>query len=176
LQLYTFTFSDTPVSALATNFSVPPLTPFTNQLLASFTNGVLNSPTNNFTAFINWGDNSTNSGVIVTNLLGHKEVRGSHTYTNSGEYPVYVTVQSALGASATVVCTSTVPPSLSLTRSGTNNSLGWPAWAFAYKLLSNTNVTGTNWTALTNLSFLVAYENVVTNGTVNSNLYFRLKK
>jgi cyclophilin family peptidyl-prolyl cis-trans isomerase len=176
LQLYTFTFGDTPDSALPTSFSVPPLTPVSNQLLASFTNGVPNSPASNFTAFINWGDNSTNSGVIVSNLLGRKEVHGAHTYTNSGEYPVYVTIQSALGASATVVCTSTVPPSLTLTRSGTNNSLRWPAWAFAFKPLSNTNVAGTNWTTVTNPSSLVAYENVVTNGTANSNLYFRLKK
>jgi len=74
------------------------------------------------------------------------------------------------------VCTSTVPPSLSLTRLGTNNSVGWPAWAFAYQLLSNTNLASTNWGAITNLSSLVAYQNVVTNGTTNSKLFFQLKK
>ena len=72
--------------------------PFTNLLLATFTNGVPNSATNNFIALINWGDNSTNSGVIVTNSIGRKEVRGSHTYTNAGNYPVYLTLQSAFGA------------------------------------------------------------------------------
>jgi len=176
LQLYTFTFGDTPVSALVTNFIAPARAPFSNQLIATFTNGVPNSSTNNFSAFINWGDNSTNSGVITTNSLGRKEVRGSHTYTNSGDYPVYLTLQSALGASATVVCTSTVLPSLSLTRSKTNNSVSWPAWAFAYQLLSNTNLARTNWVAITNLPSLVAYQNIVTNGTANSNLFFRLKK
>jgi hypothetical protein len=176
LQLYTFTFGDTPVSALATNFIAPALVPFSNQLIATFTNGVPNSSTNNFSAFINWGDNSTNSGVITTNSLGRKEVRGSHRYTNSGDYPVDITLQSTLGASATLVCTSTVPPSLSLTRLGTNNSIGWPAWAFAYQLLSNTNLTSMNWVTITNLSSLVAYQNVVTNSTANSGLFFRLKK
>jgi hypothetical protein len=175
-QLYTFAFGDTAIYATPTNFIAPALAPLSNQLLATFTNGVANSSPTNFSAFINWGDNATNSGVIMTNSLGRKEVRGSHTYTNSGDYPVYVAIQSTLGASSTAVCTSTVPPSLSLARVGTNNSLSWPAWAFAYQPLSNTNFTGTNWVAMTNLSTLVAYQNIVTNGTGNSNLFFRLRK
>jgi hypothetical protein len=175
-QAYAFAFGDTVINAIASNFIAPALEPFSNQLVATFTNGVPNSPTNNFTAFINWGDNSTNSGVIMTNLLGRKEVRGSHMYTNSGDYPVYITIRSTLGASATVVSTSTVPPSLSLTRLGTNNSFGWPAWAFAYQLLSNTNLSSTDWVAITNIASLVAYQNVVTNGTANTNSLFRLKK
>jgi hypothetical protein len=174
LQFYNFSFGDTPVSARATNFTVPALALFSNQLVATFTNGIPNSSTNSFGALINWGDNSTNSGVIMTNSLGLKEVRGSHMYTNSGDYPVYISIQSTLGASATVVSTSTVPPSLSLTRSGTNNSVNWPAWAFAYHLLSNTNAAGTNWVTITNLASLVGYQNVVTNSTANSNLFFWL--
>ena len=113
-----FTFGDTPISAQGTNFTAFALMPFTNQLLATFTNGVPNSPTNNFTAFINWGDNSTNSGVIVTNLNGRKEVLGSHTYTNAGDYPIYLTIQSTFGASATVVSTAMFRPALSLARAG----------------------------------------------------------
>jgi cyclophilin family peptidyl-prolyl cis-trans isomerase len=175
-QTYTVAFGDTAINANSTNFIAPALAPFSNQLIATFTNGVPNSSTNSFSAFINWGDNSISSGVIKTNSLGRKEVRGSHTYTNSGDYPVYTTIQSALGASATVVCTSTVPPSLSLTRMGTNNSAGWPAWAFAYHLLSNTNLKSANWGAVTNLASLVAYQNVVTNGTTNSNVFFLLNK
>jgi cyclophilin family peptidyl-prolyl cis-trans isomerase len=175
-QLVTFAVGDTPVSANATNFVAPPLTPFTNQLLTMFTNGVPNSSPTNFTAFINWGDNSTNSGSITTNTLGIKEVLGSHIYTNSGDYPIYITIQSVLGASSTVVCTSTVPPSVSLTRSGTANTIGWPAWAFSYQLLSNTNLGTMNWAAVTNISALVGYENVVTNSTVNPDLFFRLRR
>ena len=175
-QSYTFAFGDTVIHATPTNFVAEALAPFSNQLLATFTNGVHNSSITNFSAFINWGDNSTNNGVITTNLAGGKEIRGSHTYTNSGSYPIYTTIQSYLGASATVVSTSTVPPRLSLARAGTNNTVAWPAWAFAYQLLSNTNVSGTNWVAITNLSSLVAYQNVVTNGTTSSNLFLRLKK
>ena len=175
-QAYTFAFGDTAINAIATNFIAQPLALFSNQLLAIFTNGVPNSSTNNFSAFINWGDNATNSGVITTNLLGLKEVRGSHIYTNSGDYPVYLTIQSTLGASASVVSTATVPPSLSLKQFGTNNSVVWPAWAAAYQLQSNTNLATTNWVAITNLSSLVGYQNVVTNGTTNSSFFLRLKK
>jgi cyclophilin family peptidyl-prolyl cis-trans isomerase len=105
-QTYTFAFGDTPIAALGTNFVA--LSPFSDQVLATFTNGVPNSPTDSFSAFINWGDNVTNSGVIATNLGGWKEVHGSHTYINGGDYPIYVTIQSSLGASATVVSIAAV--------------------------------------------------------------------
>ena len=176
LQIYTFAFGDTPISAQANNFIAYSLTPFTNQLLASFTNGVPNSSPTNFTAFINWGDNFTNSGVINTNSLGLKQVLGYHVYTNSGDYPVYITIQSTLGASSTVVCTSSVPPSVSLTRYGTANTISWLAWAFAYQLQSNTNLSNSNWLTVTNLSGLTGYQNVVANTSTFSNLFFRLKR
>jgi cyclophilin family peptidyl-prolyl cis-trans isomerase len=175
-QIYTFAFGDTVISAIPTNFTATALMPFTNLLLATFTNGVPNSATNNFTAFINWGDNSTNGGLIVTNLAGWKEVRGSHTYTNAGNYPVYLTLQSIYGASATVVCTGSVPPVVSLMRIGTNNVVSWPAWATDYQLQSATNVAGPNWPAVTNFFVLTGYDSVVTNSTTNGAFFFRLKK
>jgi cyclophilin family peptidyl-prolyl cis-trans isomerase len=175
-QTYSFISGDTAITTLGTNFVAAPQSPFTNQLLTTFTNGVANSAVTNFTAFINWGDNSTNSGVIVTNASGRKEVRGSHTYTNSGSYPIYATITSRLGAEATVVATATVPPALSLTRFAATNLIQWPAWAANFQAQSNTNLNGTNWTTLTNLSGLVGYENVITNTTTSSNLYFRLKR
>ena len=173
---YTFAFGDTPVSAQATNFTALALTSFTNQLLATFTNGVPNSAITNFSAFINWGDNSTNSGVIVTNLLNQKEVLGAHIYTNAGDYPVYITIQSYLGAAATVVSTASVPPSVSLTTAGTNSIVAWPAWATDYQLQSATNLAGANWQAVSNFAALNGYSSVVTNSTTNTTLFFRLEK
>jgi cyclophilin family peptidyl-prolyl cis-trans isomerase len=49
-QAYTFAFGDTVINAIATNFIAPALAPFSNQLIATFTNGVANSSTNNFSA------------------------------------------------------------------------------------------------------------------------------
>jgi PKD repeat protein len=103
-------------------------------------------------------------------------VRGSHTYTNAGNYPVYLTVQSLFGASATVVSTASVPPVVSLTRTGTNNVVRWPAWATDYQLQSTTNVAAPNWPAVTNFPALTGYDSVTTNSTTNGACFFRLKK
>ena len=102
-QIYTFVFGDTPVSGQSRLVPVLASVPFTNELLATFTNGVPGSAGTNFTAFINWGDNSTNSGTVTTNAAGQKGVLGSHAYSYPGTYPVYVQVQSAIGARATIL-------------------------------------------------------------------------
>jgi cyclophilin family peptidyl-prolyl cis-trans isomerase len=175
-QLVTFAVGDSAISALATNFIAQSLVSFTNQLLGTFTNGFANSPAGNFTASINWGDNSLSAGLITTNSNGRKEVRGSHTYTNSGHYPIYVAIQSTLGAQATAVATAYVQPSLNLARSSLTNILRWPAWACDYQLQSHTNLATGNWVTLTNLPTLAGYEQVLTNVSAGSNGYFRLKR
>lgn len=174
-QTYSFAFGDAVISTVATNFTVPALVSFTNQLVATFTNGVLNSAATNFSAAINWGDNSISSGIITTNL-NWKEVRGAHTYTNAGSYPVYVTIQSALGVTATVVSTADVPPTMTLTRAGTDNTARWPAWAADYRVQTNGGLTAANWGTLSNFPALTGYDLVLTNGTTNANFYFRLRK
>ncbi len=174
-QTITFAVGDTALTAFATNFVVPALISFTNQLVATFTNGVANSTADNFAASINWGDNSISSAIIATNL-NWKEVRGAHTYTNAGTYPVYVTIQSALGITATVVATASVPPSLTLARTGTNNTLRWPAWATDYRVQTNASLAAANWGTLSNFSSLNGYDNVLTNSSTNGSFYFRLKQ
>jgi hypothetical protein len=176
LQKYTFAVGDTPISAEATNFTAQAFMPFTNQLMATFTNGVPGTDVTNFTAFVNWGDNSTNSGVIVTNLIGQLEVLGAHTYTNAGTYPVYITIESYLGAAATVVSTASVPPGLSLTTAGTNNVITWPAWATDYQLQSVSDLADVNWQAISNFPALNGYDSVVTNSTTNGVLFYQLIK
>jgi cyclophilin family peptidyl-prolyl cis-trans isomerase len=175
-QKYTFVFGETPIVAQATNFTAFTLMPFTNQLMATFTNGVSGSDVTNFIAFINWGDNLTNSGVILTNESNQKEVFGAHTYTNAGNYPVYITIQSYLGVSVTAVATVSVLPDISLTVAGTNNVVAWPAWAMDYQLQSSTNLAGSSWQDVSNFSSLNGYDSVVTNSTTNGVLFYRLKK
>ncbi len=102
-QLFTFVFGDTPITGQSNQVAALASVPFTNVLLATFTNGVPGSAGTNFSAFINWGDNSTNRGAVTTNSAGQKGVLGSHAYAYPGTYPVYVRVQSAIGASATIL-------------------------------------------------------------------------
>ena len=175
-QVYTFVFGDTPIAAQPA--AIAPQLPgaFTNLLLATFTNGVAGSAVTNFTAAINWGDDALTAGVITTNAARLKQVFGAHTYTNSGDYPVYITIQSTLGVTATVSNTLTVMPPLKLKRTGTNNVITWPAWAYAYQVLANTNLATTNWVAVTNLAGLSGFQNVVSNSGTASKGFFRLKK
>jgi cyclophilin family peptidyl-prolyl cis-trans isomerase len=178
-QTYTFGAGDTAISASGSNFVASVLATFTNQLLATFTNGIPNSAASNFTATINWGDNSVTGGVVQTNVLGRKEVRGAHTYTNAGNYPVLVSITSYLGANATVTSTAVVPPALTLSRAGTNSMLRWPAFAFDYQLQSNTNLSSsssTNWVTLSNPVTLSGYDNLATNSSGGTNRFFRLKR
>jgi len=175
-QAYTFVFGDTPIVAQAASVTPQKAGVFTNLLLATFTNGVAGSAVTNFSAAINWGDDIITAGVITTNTAKSKLVSGSHAYANSGDYPVYVTLQSTLGVTATVSNTITVMPSLALARTGTNNVIGWPAWAFAYGVQSNTNLATTNWVAVTNVSILNGFQNTVSNTPPAGHAFFRLKK
>ncbi len=171
-----FTFGDTPISAQAS--ATPPqwTGTFTNLLLATFTNGIAGSAATNFTASIQWGDDSITAGAITTNTARMKLVLGSHTYTNSGVYPIAITIQSGLGVTAVVSNAVTVVPSLSLTRTGPNLAVAWPAWAYQYGLQSSSNLTGAAWTSVTNSSVLAGFQNVVSNTALPGNLFFRLKQ
>jgi cyclophilin family peptidyl-prolyl cis-trans isomerase len=175
-QQYTFVFGDTPIDARATNFIATAQIAFTNQLLATFTNGVPGSDATNFTASINWGDNTTNNGVILSNANGWKEVRGSHTYTNAGTYPIYLKIQSQLGVAVTVISTASVPPSLQLSHAGSADTISWPAWATEYQLQSADALTGTGWQAVSNFPALNGYTSIVTNSATGRAVFFRLKK
>jgi hypothetical protein len=137
---------------------------------------VAGSAVTNFSASINWGDSSITTALITTNLARQKQVLGAHTYTNSGEYPIYITIQSSLGATATVSNILMVAPALQLSHIGTNNIVAWPAWAYAYQLQSATNVAAPNWLGVTNLSKLVGFQNVVSNPAPASKGFFHLKK
>jgi cyclophilin family peptidyl-prolyl cis-trans isomerase len=173
---YYFTFGDTPINAQAS--PTPPQLPgtFTNLLLATFTNGVAGSAITNFTASVQWGDDSITAAVIATNIARMKEVLGSHTYTNSGIYPIAITIQSGLGVTAVVSNAVTVVPSLSLEPMGPNMEVTWPAWAYGFGLQSSSNLAGAVWTGVTNYPALDGFQNVVTNTASPGNLFFRLKE
>ena len=175
-QLFTFAFGDTQISALPASFVTQAGRAFTNQLLATFTNRVPASAPGSFTASINWGDNSTNAATIATNAAGHKEVRGAHIYTNSGDYPVQITIRSALGAQAVVTSTAIVPPALSYTRAGNTNRLQWPSWAAGYQMQSHTNLATPHWLPLTDPPALNGYDNVLSHTNTASREFFRLKR
>jgi len=78
-----------------------------NEIVATFTdpNGV--EPVGNYSATINWGDSSTTTGSIsVAN--GVFTVTGSHAYSQTGSYPVTVTINHGTAPSVTVTSVSNV--------------------------------------------------------------------
>ena len=173
---YNFTFGDTPINAQVSVLPSQSPGTFTNLLLATFTNGVAGSAVTNFTASVQWGDDSITAAVITTNLARMKQVYGSHTYTNSGVYPIAITIQSGLGVTTVVSNAVTVAPSLSLTSAGTNIEVAWPAWAYQYGLQTSSNLTGSVWAGVTNYAALSGFQNVVSNTASPGNHFFRLKE
>jgi cyclophilin family peptidyl-prolyl cis-trans isomerase len=175
-RTFYFTFGDTPINAQA---SVPPPQwpgTFTNLLLATFTNGVSGSAVTNFTASIQWGDDSITAASIATNSARMKTVLGAHSYTNSGVYPIAITIQSGLGVTAVVTNAITVVPSASAMNLGSNIEVAWPAWAYQYGLQSCSNLLAPVWISVTNPVALVGFQNVMSNTPSSGNLFYRLKK
>ncbi len=88
------------------------------------------------------GDNSTNGGRHYHQFVQPERSLWVAHLHQRGNYPVYVSIQNYLGAATTVVSTASVPPSLSLTATGANNIVSWPAWATDYQLQSATRPRG----------------------------------
>ncbi|HXB58362.1 MAG TPA: peptidylprolyl isomerase [Candidatus Acidoferrales bacterium] len=176
VMTYYITFGDTSINAQAS--VVAPQLPgtYTNLLLATFTNGVAGSAVTNFAASIQWGDDSITAGVITTNLARMKEVLGSHTYTNSGTYPIAIAIQSVMGVTVVVSNTVTVVPPLSLTPAGQSMQVAWPAWAYQFGLQDSSNLAESVWADVTNYPALAGFQNVVSNTASSGNLFFRLKQ
>jgi hypothetical protein len=64
----------------------------------------------NFSATIDWGDGQTTAGTISTTASGSFVVSGTHTYTEDGTFPIFVTVGDTDGATATAQSTAVNTP------------------------------------------------------------------
>ncbi len=177
-QFITVVFGDTPIAGQANATTVLAGAPFTNVLLATFTNGVPGSATTNFAALINWGDNTLTTARITTNGTGQKLVLGAHAYTFPGVYPVYITVQSSVGATATVLSQVTAIPTLPKLVLGAPPVLGPGGFGFSLQNIAglngviqiSTNLKG--WTTLTNFTGTEATLNFRDAGATNSSRRF----
>ncbi|MCO5052665.1 MAG: peptidylprolyl isomerase [Verrucomicrobiae bacterium] len=175
-QRYRFAVGDTAIRATPTAFIAQPQQSFSNQLLAVFTNGIPNSPPGNFTAIINWGDNTLTTNSVVAGSGGLKEVRGAHTYVQSGHYPIRITIQSTLGATTEVVSAAYVAPSLTLARYGAVDVLHWPAWAADYQVQISADLRAPAWSNLPEFPTLNGYEMWLTNTTPQPAAFYRLRR
>jgi hypothetical protein len=95
-----------PLSAVVMNPSATEGQLFTGPV-AFFTDNRRPANAANFVAVIDWGDGTTNSGLLVPSGGGLK-VFGSHSYAEGGAYPISVTIQSQDSQTATASGTAAV--------------------------------------------------------------------
>lgn len=75
-----------------------------------------------------------------------------------------------------VLLNQTFPP-LQISKSGDNNILKWPTYAFGFQLQTTTNCADTNsWSAVAGNPAVVGTQNVLTNTTTENVRYYRLKR
>jgi len=103
--------------------------PLNNQPVATFTDGTPLGGIGDFTATINWGDNTTSAGTIA--LVSHGSasstynVMAGHTYAAAGNYTLVVMVGdvSSGGSTVTVTDNVTVQSNIVLVSSTTSGAL-----------------------------------------------------
>jgi len=76
--------------------------------LASFTDADPNGSVADYSATINWGDQTSSAGIVTANGSGAFVVSGSHVYAEEGSYAVTVTLGDAGGANATTTSSAGV--------------------------------------------------------------------
>ena len=97
----------TPIGATAIFFAgVQPGAPV---VIGSFLDSNPNAVPGNFTATITWGNGQTSSGVITASTTtGLFLVSGTNLYTNTGIYPISISVKDNLGDSINITSTALV--------------------------------------------------------------------
>jgi hypothetical protein len=88
--------------------------------IATFTDGNPSATAGDFTAIINWGDNTTSPGTVVANTGGPGFVVNgpAHTYLDEGTFPVTVTISDKGGNTATATTPATMADTDVLTAAG----------------------------------------------------------
>jgi hypothetical protein len=97
----------TPIGATAT--FVTGVQPGTPVPIGSFLDSNPNAVPGNFTATITWGNGQSSSGVVTASTTtGLFVVSGTNLYTNTGIYPILISVQDNLGDSINITSTALV--------------------------------------------------------------------
>jgi hypothetical protein len=100
--------SDAALTATAVSTTATACKPFEGTV-ATFTDADPNGAIGDYTATINWGDNSQQTGgIIQVNSPSGFKVLDSHKYKTPGTYSVTVTINDQGGSSATATSTITV--------------------------------------------------------------------
>jgi cyclophilin family peptidyl-prolyl cis-trans isomerase len=92
----TATVNEAALSATGVAVNAVQDTAFTRVPVATFTDANLNAGQGDFTASINWGDNTpATTGIITAQGAGMFTVLGNHTYANPGSFNISVNITDA---------------------------------------------------------------------------------
>src|SRR5205823_963115 len=86
----TATVNDAPLSASGTSLDATNGIAISNAIVAHFTDANPGATGDEFSATINWGDESVSSGTVQDGGGGGFNVRGTHTYTAPGRDSILV--------------------------------------------------------------------------------------
>ena len=106
----TATVADAPLTGTGKTIGAVRGAAFT-LVVASFLDADPTGQVGDFSATINWGDNTApTSGTVSVNSGGGFNVTGAHTYANTGSFSIGVTINDVGGSTATANSTATVSP------------------------------------------------------------------
>ncbi|HLJ96699.1 MAG TPA: peptidylprolyl isomerase [Gemmataceae bacterium] len=122
-ELITVGVGDQQIVATAMPVSATEGAPSNTVTVATFIDQDPNPVASDFTASINWGDDHVSAGTVTLGSGGMLTVTGTNTYKEAGTFPVKVTINDRLGATATTTSTATVADA-ALTAQGVAVSAG----------------------------------------------------
>jgi hypothetical protein len=104
----TVNVADAAVSATGTTLAATEGQAFTGMVVASFTDADPLGTATDYTATIDWGDGTTNTGSVASDGSGGFQVSGTHTYAEEGTNSVTVSIADLGGSTATASSTVNV--------------------------------------------------------------------
>ncbi len=138
--------TDAGITAVAQNVSGSAWSTLSGVQVATFSDPNPYSQPGNFQATIDWGDGTFTPGV-VSGGSGSFSVNGSHTYEDSGPFPVSVNIFDRIGgATANVSGTATLSGAVSAVAIDFEATVGTSAGTVQVSTFTGT--TGTSYTAL----------------------------
>jgi RHS repeat-associated protein len=159
------TINDAVLTPTGRTLSATTGLPLSAATLATFTDANTTSPVTDFTALVNWGDNTPVTAGPVTGSAGSYTVFGGHLYATANTYNVVVTIMDVDGQTVTANSTITVSnPSAALNVNAISATEG-SSWTNTAAVFTPAAGTGGH----TFVATLGWGDGAVTYGTVTSN-------
>jgi FG-GAP-like repeat len=116
------TVADAPLTATGIDISPTEGVSFTG-VVSHFTDADPQGMVGDYSAQIDWGDNTHSTGIVAAASSGGFDVTGTHTYGSAGHVPVTVTITDVGGSSTASSSTATIGSAAGCFHVGTGQEL-----------------------------------------------------